>query len=87
MLLFEHRHFGSFLLDEQDRALVLSIVRALSENIRLPIFVKIRLLDSVPDTIRLCKQLAESGASLIAIHAVRISFMIKYCIVMFYLHM
>jgi tRNA-dihydrouridine synthase 1 len=62
-------HFGSFLLDEQDRDLVLSIVRALSENINLPIFVKIRLLDSVPDTIRLCRQLVEAGAALIAIHA------------------
>jgi tRNA-dihydrouridine synthase 1 len=62
-------HFGSFLLDEVDRELILSIVRKLSENISIPIFVKIRLLNTVPETIRLCQQLAEAGASLIAIHA------------------
>ena len=61
--------FGSFLLAEEHRDTVLSMVRALSHSIRLPIFVKIRLLDTVPDTIRLCQQLVEAGASLIAIHA------------------
>lgn len=62
-------HYGSFLLGEEDRPLIISIVKNLSENISLPIFVKIRLLDSVPQTIELCRQLISAGASLIAIHA------------------
>lgn len=62
-------HFGSFLLDEADRPLVLDIVRTCAQGVRIPMFVKIRLLDTVPDTIRLCEQLAEAGAALIAIHA------------------
>ena len=62
-------HFGSYLLGEEDRGTVLSIVRALSANLSIPVFVKIRLLDSVPDTIELCTQLRDAGASLIAVHA------------------
>jgi tRNA-dihydrouridine synthase 1 len=34
-----------------------------------PIFVKIRLLDTLEETLTLCEQLANAGASLIAIHA------------------
>jgi tRNA-dihydrouridine synthase len=41
----------------------------LAENISIPVFVKIRLLNTVPETIALCTQLAEAGAALIAIHA------------------
>jgi len=62
-------HFGSYLLDEEDRPLVLQIVHTLASNLEIPVFVKIRLLDTVEDTLRLCKQLAMAGASLIAIHA------------------
>lgn len=62
-------HFGSYLLGPDDRNLVISIIKSLSENIKIPIFVKIRLLDTVPDTIELCQQLITAGASLIAIHA------------------
>lgn len=62
-------HFGSFLLDEVDRPLVLSLIRKIAENSIVPIFAKIRLLDTVEDTIRLCQQLIEAGAALIAIHA------------------
>jgi len=62
-------HYGSFLLDDVDRPLVLSIVRTLAENISIPVFVKIRLLNTVAETIALCQQLAEAGAALIAIHA------------------
>ena len=61
-------HFGSFLLDEADRPLVLSLVRIIAENCKVPIFVKIRLLDTIEDTIKLCQQLVEAGASLITIH-------------------
>lgn len=62
-------HFGSFLLAEEDRALLLKIVRKVSRNISIPLFAKIRLLDTVEDTIRLCQQLRDAGIKLIAIHA------------------
>jgi hypothetical protein len=62
-------HFGSYLLDACDRQLVLDIVRAGANAVSIPIFVKIRLLDKVEDTIRLCQELRGAGASLIAIHA------------------
>ena len=61
-------HFGSYLLDECDRELVFSIVRTVSRAIKKPMFVKIRLLSTLDETIRLCEQLREAGASLITIH-------------------
>ncbi len=62
-------HFGSYLLEAKDRELICSIVRKASETISKPVFVKIRLLDTIEDTIELCKNLKDAGASLIAIHA------------------
>jgi hypothetical protein len=61
-------HFGSFLLDEVDRPLVLAMVRRVSSALSIPVFVKIRLLETLPLTLTLCTQLHEAGASLIAIH-------------------
>ena len=62
-------HFGSYLLDEEDRPLVINIVKTLSSNLKIPVFVKIRLLSTLKDTIKLCFQLAAAGSALIAIHA------------------
>lgn len=65
-------HFGSYLIDpnnQKDRDLVLSIVKAGNEAVKIPIFCKIRLLDTLEETIELCRQLKEAGASLITIHA------------------
>ena len=62
-------HFGSYLLGDEDRQLILDIVKAGSQAVSIPIFVKIRLLDTIEDTIKLCHQLRDAGASLIAIHA------------------
>ncbi len=62
-------HFGSYLLDIKDRDLICSIVSEASRTVSIPIFVKIRLLDTIEDTIELCQQLKDAGASLIAIHA------------------
>ena len=61
-------HFGSYLLDEKDRALVCSIVRAGAQAVKIPICCKIRLLDTIEETIRLCQELSDAGASLIAVH-------------------
>ena len=62
-------HFGSYLLGDDDRARVLDIVRAGSRAAGLPVFVKIRLLATVGETLALCRQLRDAGAALIAIHA------------------
>mmetsp|Transcript_15347 Transcript_15347/g.35334 ORF Transcript_15347/g.35334 Transcript_15347/m.35334 type:complete len:428 (-) Transcript_15347:1147-2430(-) len=62
-------HFGSYLLDECDRPLVLSIVRTLATHLRVPVFCKIRLLDELEETLRFCGQLREAGCALIAVHA------------------
>ena len=62
-------HFGSYLLGEEDRQLILDIVKAGKDAVSIPIFVKIRLLDTIEETIKLCYQLRDAGASLIAIHA------------------
>jgi tRNA-dihydrouridine synthase 1 len=62
-------HFGSYLLGPEDRELLLSIVKAGSQAVSIPIFVKIRLLDTLEETLLLCRQLRDAGASLIAVHA------------------
>ena len=62
-------HFGSYLLGPEDRKLIVEIVRAGVKAVSIPIFVKIRLLDTIEDTKLLVRQLFEAGASLIAIHA------------------
>ena len=61
-------HFGSYLLGDSDRTLIMDIIRAASQAVSIPIFVKIRLLDTIEDTIQLCHQIRDAGASLIAIH-------------------
>ena len=62
-------HFGSYLLDAKDRPLIVSMVAAASAAVKIPIFVKIRLLGTYEETLQLCQQLYDAGASLIAIHA------------------
>jgi len=62
-------HFGSYLLGEVDRPLVLSIVERLARGLRVPVFCKIRLLDELDDTIAFCQQLVRAGCALIAVHA------------------
>ena len=62
-------HFGSYLLDQKDRELVTNVVKAGVKAVNIPIFVKIRLLDTFDETCELVRQLYEAGASLIAVHA------------------
>jgi len=61
-------HYGSYLLDPVDRPLVLSLVRAAVAAVTIPVFVKIRLLNTLPETIALVGELKDAGASLVAIH-------------------
>ena len=62
-------HYGSYLLSPSDRPLVLSIVRSTCLAVSVPVFVKIRLLPTLPETIELVSQLKEAGAELVALHA------------------
>lgn len=62
-------HFGSYLLDPADRKLICDIIKAGAAAVNIPIFVKIRLLATLQDTVQLCIQLRDAGVSLIAIHA------------------
>ena len=62
-------HFGSFLLDDEDRPLVLSIIRTLASELHVPVFAKVRLLATTAKTIELVTQLRDAGAALVAIHA------------------
>lgn len=62
-------HFGSYLLEQKDRDLICNIVKKASKEVSKPIFVKIRLLNTIKETIKLCRDLKNAGASLIAIHA------------------
>ncbi|GAX12976.1 hypothetical protein FisN_2Hh466 [Fistulifera solaris] len=62
-------HFGSYLLDPEDRKLICDIVRATATAVDIPVFCKIRLLDTEEKTLELVRQLRDSGAALVAIHA------------------
>eukprot|EP00658_Telonema_sp_P-2_P033719 TRINITY_DN24693_c0_g1_i3.p1 TRINITY_DN24693_c0_g1~~TRINITY_DN24693_c0_g1_i3.p1 ORF type:complete len:331 (+),score=71.21 TRINITY_DN24693_c0_g1_i3:188-1180(+) len=62
-------HFGSYLLDQVDHPLVFEIVRTMSAGLDIPVFCKIRLLDTQDATIEFCKGLQKSGCKLITIHA------------------
>jgi len=62
-------HFGSYLLEPKDRQLICDIVKIARKTVKIPIFVKVRLLDTLEETITLCQNLRDAGASLIAVHA------------------
>eukprot|EP00538_Stauroneis_constricta_P013041 CAMPEP_0119554614 /NCGR_PEP_ID=MMETSP1352-20130426/7052_1 /TAXON_ID=265584 /ORGANISM="Stauroneis constricta, Strain CCMP1120" /LENGTH=612 /DNA_ID=CAMNT_0007601229 /DNA_START=74 /DNA_END=1909 /DNA_ORIENTATION=+ len=62
-------HFGSYLLDKKDRELIQNIIRTGVHKSKIPVCVKIRLLDTYQETKELVQQLHDAGASLIAIHA------------------
>lgn len=59
-------NYGAYLLPQHDK--VCSIVKALAEQLDCPITVKIRKLDRDEDTLRLCSDLEQCGASALAFH-------------------
>lgn len=63
-------HFGSYLLGDEDRPLVRQIVQAMRQSVpsRIAVCVKIRLLDTDEDTLKLVTDLREAGADIVAIH-------------------
>jgi tRNA-dihydrouridine synthase 1 len=63
--------FGAFLLDREHWSTVGAVVRSLVAAVALPIFVKIRLLETTEETVELCNLLIDAGCSLIAVHGRR----------------
>jgi tRNA-dihydrouridine synthase 1 len=62
-------HYGAFLTDPgPDRPLVLGMVSAVARGCKLPIFVKIRLQETLEGTLEFAHQLEAAGADLIAVH-------------------
>jgi tRNA-dihydrouridine synthase 1 len=59
-------HYGSFLQDEW--ILIEKIVKACSSAIKIPLFCKIRIFESVEKTVEYAKLFENSGASLLAVH-------------------
>lgn len=59
-------HYGSFLLEEPE--LVERIVTALTQNVKVPIFCKIRRVRSEEGTIDLVKRIERAGCRLLTVH-------------------
>lgn len=59
-------HYGSFLQDEWD--LLTEIVCTARQQLNVPIWVKIRIFDSVQRTVDYARMLEKAGADLIAVH-------------------
>ena len=62
-------HYGSYLMKQEDRELVKSIVRAMRRDTppHVVVCVKIRLMDTQPDTLQLVEDLRDSGAQVVAL--------------------
>lgn len=59
-------HYGSYLQDEWD--LISEIVSECSKNIKIPLFCKIRVFESIEKTVEYAKMFEKAGASLLAVH-------------------
>ena len=66
-------HYGSYLMKQEDRELVKAIVRAMRRDTppHVVVCVKIRLMDTQPDTLQLVEDLRDSGAQVVALHGRR----------------
>eukprot|EP00904_Undaria_pinnatifida_P005991 jgi/Undpi1/2521/HiC_scaffold_13.g05900.m1 len=58
--------YGAYLLEEW--TLLRDIVSTLTRSLSVPVTCKVRLLDSVDDTIVMCKMLVAAGARIITVH-------------------
>ena len=59
--------YGAFLLEQKD--LLLSIVRTLTENLPIRVTIKVRILPTgIEDSISLYKELVDAGVSLLCLH-------------------
>jgi len=59
-------HYGSFLLSEPD--LIVSMVKILHENLKVPVLCKIRILPSEEKTLELAKRIQDAGCSVLTVH-------------------
>jgi tRNA-dihydrouridine synthase 1 len=60
--------YGSFLIDKCYWPLLYAMVRKLYENLKVPVFCKIRLLPSLDDTLQLARLLQDAGCQLLTVH-------------------
>lgn len=61
-------HYGAYLTDKRDWPLVARIVAAMVSAVRIPVFVKVRLQDTVAATVDFVARLVAAGAALVAVH-------------------
>lgn len=59
-------HYGSFLQDEWE--LISNIISKCAKNVKVPIFCKIRIFESIDKSVEYAKLFERSGASLLAVH-------------------
>ena len=62
-------HYGAFLLRENE--LLQSIVATLHDHLPVPVTCKIRLLESVEDTVALARMLQDAGCAVLCVHGRR----------------
>lgn len=59
-------HYGAFLLEEPQ--LVFDLVSAMTLNLDIPVFCKIRILDTPSKTIKLAQLLEKAGCAILTVH-------------------
>ena len=59
-------NYGSFLLEKTE--LIVSMVKMLKENLKIPVTCKIRCLPKESDTLHLAREIEKAGASLLTVH-------------------
>eukprot|EP00163_Fabomonas_tropica_P033896 TRINITY_DN917_c1_g1_i4.p1 TRINITY_DN917_c1_g1~~TRINITY_DN917_c1_g1_i4.p1 ORF type:complete len:360 (-),score=76.68 TRINITY_DN917_c1_g1_i4:235-1314(-) len=59
-------NYGAFLMSQPD--LMVSLVTKLAENLKIPVYCKIRVYPDEDQTIALAKRLQDAGCSLLAVH-------------------
>jgi tRNA-dihydrouridine synthase 1 len=68
----KEQDFGAYLLRRSNWPNLATMVEQASRASPLPVFVKIRLCDTVDDTVELCQCLQTAGCQLIAVHGRRV---------------
>jgi tRNA-dihydrouridine synthase 1 len=65
-------NYGSFLLDPPRQDILLNIIRTIRQSnvlpSSIPLLVKMRVLEGIPETVHLAKCIVEAGAGLLTVH-------------------